>query len=53
MANGLTSDDLNALPSYHGGAVTREQEEVLSQTLRDRFAGRRRYALPDFRSNDA
>jgi hypothetical protein len=48
-APGLTRDDLVALPPYDGGGLSREQEDRLCRTLRQRLRGRRRYALPDFR----
>jgi hypothetical protein len=48
-APGLTAEDVLALPPYDGGGVTREQEDQLCATLRQRLSGRRRYMLPDYR----
>jgi hypothetical protein len=48
-APGLAAADLQALPEYEGGGVTREQEDRVCAALRHRMHGRRRYHLPDFR----
>jgi photosynthetic reaction center H subunit len=54
-APGLTAADLLALPEYDGGGVSRADEDQLAAVLRARLAGRRRYALADYRlpENDA
>jgi len=52
-APSLTHEDVEALPAWEGGGVTREEEEQLNAVLRRRFAGARRYALPDFRDDGA
>jgi hypothetical protein len=49
-APGLTAEDVAALPAYDGGGVHREQEDRLNTVLRRRLNGRRRYALPDYRT---
>jgi hypothetical protein len=46
---GLTVEDLNALPAYDGGSVTRAEEEVVRRMLRESMTGPRRYAQPDYR----
>jgi hypothetical protein len=48
-APGLHAADLQALPDYGGGGVTREEEDRLCAVLRRRLRGHRRYHLPDFR----
>jgi hypothetical protein len=48
-APGLDVTDLDALPEYEGGGVSREQEDRVCAALRRRMGGRRRYQLPDFR----
>jgi hypothetical protein len=50
-ATGLEADDLDALPSYDGGGVSREQEDRLNAALRRRHTGRRRYQLPDYNAS--
>jgi hypothetical protein len=49
----LTAADLAALPAYDGGGVSREQEDRLRTALQRRHAGRRRYALPDYRPDES
>jgi hypothetical protein len=49
LAPGLDAADLEALPEYEGGGVSREQEDRVCAALRRRMGGRRRYLLPDFR----
>lgn len=51
-APGLVRDDLQALPAYDGGGVTRVDEERVHAALRRCLSGARRYLLPDFRSPD-
>jgi hypothetical protein len=49
-ADGLAASDVADLPPYDGGGVSREQEERLTAALRRALSGRRRYALPDYRT---
>jgi hypothetical protein len=49
VAEGFTADDVERLPAYAGGGVTRTAEDSLNAALRRTFVGRRRYLLPDFR----
>jgi hypothetical protein len=51
-AEGLTSEDISALPPYSGGGVFREHEEQLHTALIRRLTGARRYLLADFRNTD-
>ncbi|HEX2166220.1 MAG TPA: PRC-barrel domain-containing protein [Longimicrobiales bacterium] len=50
VAEGFTAEDVEGLPAYMGGGVTRFAEENLNAALRRTFSGRRRYLLPDFRA---
>ena len=49
LAPGLTLEAVRGLPNYDGGAVTREDEDMVNDALRDSFGPERRYQLPDFR----
>jgi hypothetical protein len=49
-ARGFTADDVDQLPAYAGGGVSRELEERTGHVIRRLFAGPRRYLLPDFRA---
>jgi hypothetical protein len=40
---------VHQLPDYDGGAVAREDEDMVNDALRDAFGTERRYQLPDFR----
>jgi hypothetical protein len=48
-APGVTLADVHQLPDYDGGAVAREDEDMVNDALRDAFGTERRYQLPDFR----
>jgi hypothetical protein len=50
-AAGLTTADIDGLPPYDGGGVTRDREERLAAALRRALTGGRRYLLPDFRGD--
>lgn len=49
FAPGLAADDIDVLPPYDGGGVTRAEEDELNDALRRLLSGSRRYLLPDFR----
>lgn len=44
----LLQQDVDALPRWDGGGLSREQEDRIHDTLRRSFSGRRRYQLPDY-----
>jgi hypothetical protein len=48
-APGFTLEDVQDLPTYAGGGVSRDLEERIGIAIRRRFTGARRYLLPDFR----
>jgi hypothetical protein len=51
VAAGFTAADIVELPPYLGGGVTRAGEDSVNAAVRRIFSGRRRYVLPDFRTD--
>ncbi|MEO7670735.1 MAG: PRC-barrel domain-containing protein [Longimicrobiales bacterium] len=47
-APALTEQDVRGLPSYDGGAIERDDEDVIRRMLRESLKGNRRYHLPDY-----